>query len=82
MSATENRLREDIVRFGRSLFERGLTAAGVDEFGNVRERGRAASRRYAERADGIAVSDLGVQLQGHRHAERPERGGEVARIPR
>ena len=25
MSANENRLREDICRFGRSLFERGLT---------------------------------------------------------
>jgi ribulose-5-phosphate 4-epimerase/fuculose-1-phosphate aldolase len=35
MSATENRLREDIVRFGKSLFERGLTAGSS---GNISVR--------------------------------------------
>lgn len=35
MSAPENRLREDIVRFGRSLFERGLTAGSS---GNISVR--------------------------------------------
>ena len=35
MSASENRLREDIVRFGKSLFERGLTAGSS---GNISVR--------------------------------------------
>ena len=47
--------------------ECGLSAAGLYEVGDVAERGRAAARRYAERADGVAVSGLGVQLQRDRH---------------